>query len=223
MKPDKEQSNAPAAKTLNWILALAIALVACAIAFVAWFSVDSLQKHTHKLTNYHVTEENTKISTHNYDVLKKSVQKEIATEQLDPNIAFQEILIAPEGSEILMNNGRKAVDTRQYAQGAEYFTQALAMIPQEAKKKTAWHSGVKARDKNEYTGFAYEERSLCYLELGDFKAAIADLTGAIKLSPDHVFNYKNRARAYYQIGKKDLAAADTKTAQAMAIKDSLHP
>jgi tetratricopeptide (TPR) repeat protein len=218
--PQPEQSGT---RVLSWILGLAIALVAGAIAWVAWSCIDSLQKHSGELQNYHVTAENTKIDSNLNDDIKKKVDAPVMSEHVDPALAIQEAISAPVGSELDMNKGQKAVDKEQYAQAVTCFSQVLAMIPVEAKKKTSWRTGLRDRDRLAYTQFAYEQRAFCYLKMQQYSLAIVDLTAAIKLNPDYAPDYENRAKAYHCLGEKALEAADVKTLQALSSKNILHP
>jgi tetratricopeptide (TPR) repeat protein len=54
----------------------------------------------------------------------------------------------------------------------------------------------------------HQERALVYLGLGKAATAIEDLSTAIRHSPDLLSAYRARAQAYYDLGERDLAAAD---------------
>jgi Tfp pilus assembly protein PilF len=49
---------------------------------------------------------------------------------------------------------------------------------------------------------------LIYLRKGENDQALADFTEALRLDPQYVLGYKNRAVAYGRLGDKDQAAAD---------------
>jgi tetratricopeptide (TPR) repeat protein len=217
---DSDQSKA---KLLNWIFVLAIALVACAIGWVGWTCVDSVQKKAGKLENYHVTPENTKVTSRRYDVLNKDIDNQIMANQLSPDLALQDSMAKLEGSEIPMNMGTKAVDKQQFAQAEKYFSEALELIPAEAKQKDSWRVGGLPRKRQSYTAYGYEERSYCYLKAGDYTKALADLTMAIKLHPEQGLNYENRAKVYFLLGKKSLGAADLQMARTLAQRGAIAP
>jgi tetratricopeptide (TPR) repeat protein len=221
MEEDESIPDQASSKLLNWIFALAIALVAGAIAWVGWNCLDSLEKHTGKLKNYHVTAENTKIDSNLNDDLKKKVDVQVMSEHVEPDLAIQEVISVPEGSELYMNKGGKALDKGQFDQAVSCFSQVLAMIPEEAKK-TSWRTGLSNRDRTSYTEYAYEQRAFCYLQMHNYSRAIADLTAAIKLQPDNAQAYQNRAKAYHFLGEKALEAADMKTLQSLSARNSLH-
>jgi tetratricopeptide (TPR) repeat protein len=219
---DKSIPDQASSKLLTWILALAVTLVAGAIAWVGWNCIDSLQKHTGKLKNYHSTAENTKIDTNLNDELTKKVDVPVLSEHVEPDLAIQDAISKPEGSELYMNKGGMASDKGQYSQAVTYFTQVLAMIPGEAKNKTSWRTGLSNRDKTSYTEYAYEQRAFCYLQMRQYAPAIADLTAAIKLQPDNAQAYQNRAKAYHFLGDKVHEAADVKILQGLSTRNPLH-
>jgi predicted Zn-dependent protease len=219
MKENDSPSTQTSAKMLNWILALAIALVACAIGLVGWNCIESVQKNAGKLNNYHVTADNTKIDSHRYDVVKKELDSQVFSDQLTASQELQGALVKQEGSEIFFSKGTAAIDKKQYAQGVVNFSQVLALIPVEAKKKDTWFCFGCLTHRPTYIMWALRQRGLCYVEMGHYSAAIADLNAAIKQRSDDPACYRYRARAYSKIGKPALAAADGQTARALAAKD----
>jgi serine/threonine protein kinase len=62
--------------------------------------------------------------------------------------------------------------------------------------------------RNRHASFSYQARALCYSKLHQLQLAVEDLTEAIKLRPDSDQLYLNRALAYDEMGKTDLAEAD---------------
>jgi tetratricopeptide (TPR) repeat protein len=215
MTKDDRQSTSTDGHLLNWLLGLTIAVVAGSIAWVGWNFIDSLQKHAGKLSSYHATADNTKMDAHPYDLVKKDTEKDVLSGELSPSVALGETLGKAEGSELICIKGTRETDRGHYAEGAQCFSQALAMIPAEAKKKSRWQAINNHVDKKAYTAYTYEQRSFCYLKMGKYFAAVADLTKAIKLRPGYALNYENRAKAYLLIGQKELAAADLNMARSL--------
>lgn len=61
-------------------------------------------------------------------------------------------------------------------------------------------------------GPSYYMRGNSYLEIGQPAKAIVDLTKAIQLDPTYYWSFKQRAKAYMQLGKYTLAQADERRA-----------
>jgi tetratricopeptide (TPR) repeat protein len=219
MKDDDPQFDQRSGKTLNWILAIAITLVACAIAWVGWNCIDSVQKNAGKLHNFHVTAENTKMDTHHYDVVKNEIDSQVLTNQLSPSQELQGALVKQEGSEVFFHRGIAEIDNKQYVQGIDDFSKVIAMVPEEARNKTSWFGFGGMSDRRTYTMWAYRQRATCYTELGDYTRALVDLGEAIKLRPDTPITYKNRARIYYRLGKRGAGDADMRIAREIMIKN----
>jgi tetratricopeptide (TPR) repeat protein len=219
-----DENNSPPHQTsagmLNWILGLAIALVACAIAWVGWNFIDSLQKNAGRLSKYHATAENTKVQTQNFDIVRKDVDEKIMSGQVDLEQTLVDSVFHLKGSEVTFNKGLSMIDNREFARATLNFSNVLQVIPLEAREKTSWRAFGHAIDRRLYTAFAYQERSVCSLETGNYMLAVADLTEAIKLRPDYAPNYESRAKAYNLIGNKALADADLKTARALSPQNS---
>jgi tetratricopeptide (TPR) repeat protein len=203
-------------KTLNWILGIITALVAGGIAWVGWNFIDSVQKHTGELKNYHVTADNAKIDSHRYDTINKDVDEHIFNNQTDPEQALQEAVFKLKGSEISFSKGLTALDNNNYAIAEVNFSNVLANIPLEAKQKTTWRAFGNVADRNFFTVAALQRRALCYIKTDKYDKAVIDLTEAIKLRPTLAVNYENRATAYNKLGKKALAAADLNKARALS-------
>jgi len=218
MNDNDSLPNQTSGKLLNWVFGLAIALVACAIGWVGWICIDSLQKHTGKLENYHSTAENTKIDSHRYDIVKNEVDSQIFSDKLTSSQEIQGALVKQEGSELLFSSGQALTDKKQYPQAVANFSQVLALIPVEAKKKTTWFAYGGLTEKNTFTMWALRQRAQCYIEMGSYGPAIADLTEAIKRRPDSVTCLQYRAKAYYKIGKTALGDADLRSARANRLK-----
>lgn len=66
---------------------------------------------------------------------------------------------------------------------------------------------IPKKDK-QYRAFAYIVRSEVYVGLEEKDKALADLTSAIKETPDNADVYEKRADLYYYMGKYDLADKD---------------
>jgi tetratricopeptide (TPR) repeat protein len=213
--PEADQSKD---KMLTWILAGAVALVAGAIGWVGWTCIDSVQKNTGKLKNYHVTADNTKIDNQHLDIVKNDLDVKIFKDKLDPSDDLQATLVKREGSEILYSKAMAAMDKKQFAQAAIYFSQVLALIPAEAKKKTFWYASGDTIDRTHYTLCVQQKLYNCYRNIGQYAKAADVVTEAIKLTPDIPGNYQSRAELYYKLGKKALGDADTKTARELAKK-----
>ena len=60
----------------------------------------------------------------------------------------------------------------------------------------------------EYVIFGYSTRAECYLCLGDTVKALADYATAIKVKPDELKLYDNRAQIYFEQGKYELSDQD---------------
>jgi tetratricopeptide (TPR) repeat protein len=215
MDNDDGQRPYTSGKALNWILAVVTALVACSVAWVGWICIDSVQKHEGKLHDFHVTADNTKIDSHRYDVVKNEIDSQVFTDKLSPSEDLQAALVKREGSELIYSQGIAAIDKKQFAQAAAYYSQILTMIPAEAKTKTTWYASGATGDRSTYTMWVYHQRALCYRNMGDYSRAVADWTVAIKLHPDNAYNYQKRAELYYAEGKKTFGDSDTKTAQVL--------
>lgn len=61
--------------------------------------------------------------------------------------------------------------------------------------------------------WAYHNRGVASLRLGDYEGAVEDLTQAIKLSPTSAKAFYNRGVVYQRMGQDDLARRDFETAE----------
>jgi tetratricopeptide (TPR) repeat protein len=213
VKQKQSQQNQTSTRVLNWIFALALILVVCAIGSVAWNCIDSLQKHSERLQTYAAGGKDTSFTTKGSN-LQRELDDRINSNQMDPMAAIQ----APSahGSEVPFARGVAAMGKHKFVEAATDFSQALSLIPMEASSKQSWHIGEVLVDRRLYMASAYEQRGCCYMATGQYPLAASDLTVAIRMRPDYVNNYKNRAKVYDLLGKKGLAAADIKTIQALS-------
>ena len=216
-QPDHSSSN-----LLNWIFGLAIGLVACAIGWVGWSCVDSIQKNAGKLHNYHVTADNTKIDSRHLDIVKNEIDPRLFANQTGNSEELQSVLLNQAGSERFLTKATAAMDNKQFAQAAEYCSQALAKIPLEAKTKTTWYADGNVANRSVYIELVLRKRATCYMSMGRSSLATADLTAAIKERPGNGNNWAERAKLYYKLGKKGPGDADTKQAQAMFAEYARH-
>jgi hypothetical protein len=110
----------------------------------------------------------------------------------------------------LLENPKTA---RDYYQRGTYFGQSrpLEAIPE--------YTQAIALDE-EYTD-AYLQRSRCWIHVGNYEAAVTDLTQAVKLRPKQADYYQLRAMAYTHLDLEDIekAIADYDTAIALNPKD----
>jgi tetratricopeptide (TPR) repeat protein len=73
-------------------------------------------------------------------------------------------------------------------------------------------------------GSLYYMRSLAYIDLQDFQAALADLNRALELEPDPPQYYYQRAVVSHALGNRDQALADLETVLSMTSDpDYVHP
>jgi tetratricopeptide (TPR) repeat protein len=196
------QGNHKSGAVLNWILATAITLVACGIAWVGWNCIDSLQKHAGKLDKFHVTADNTKVDSKHYDIVKNEIDGLILDDKFNPAENLQGALVKKEGSEIHYSSGKEAIYNNQYAQAAAYYSQVLAMIPEEAKHKSSWYAGGGTFDRAGYTMRVYRQRALCFRKTGDNVRAVADLTEAIRLRPDDALTIIDEQKPTTHLARK---------------------
>lgn len=215
MKMNGPQHPQTSTTVLNWLFAIAIAVVACAIGSVTWYCVDSVQKNASKLSRYHSTADNTKIDSQKYDLAKENLDKRILTDKMDPSDAILAQVIKLEGAELALSKGFRAMEDKQYDQAESDLTTALTLLPTAPLNKTTWHVGPSVVDKNAFKFFAYQARSFCYLKTGHSKLAIDDLTASIKLRPEYAGSYENRAKAYYLRGERALGDADMATMRSL--------
>ncbi len=101
MEDEERQPNMTGGHFLNWLLGLAILLVAGALGWVGWNCIDRVQKHAGELKTLNVTSENTKVASHRYEMVKKEEDSEIMAGQLNPNLVIEETMLRLEGSEVL--------------------------------------------------------------------------------------------------------------------------
>jgi len=60
-----------------------------------------------------------------------------------------------------------------------------------------------------WNGHYIADRGNCYYKMSEWQLAINDYTKALKLEPDSVYIYKNRAYAYKMLGFRKYSANDT--------------
>jgi tetratricopeptide (TPR) repeat protein len=218
MEEKDAQPTQATGKVLNWILAMAIALVACASAWVGWNCIESAQKNAAKLHKFHVTADNTKFDSARFDGLKNKVDGRVFTEDMSPAENLQSVLVKQEGSELVFSKAVAALNQKQFSQAVPCLSQVLAMIPGEARRKSFWFACGETIDRRTYTARAYRNRAICYSNLGDNARAVADMTEAIKLEPNSALNYQKRAELHYLLGNKRLGDEDTNTMRALMKK-----
>jgi len=93
---------------------------------------------------------------------------------------------------------------RDYPHALEEFTKYIDTF--NAESRSMPDEDKAAHDFHLAMGYQY--RAYCYLELRNYRAAIADLNKAIELRPRDSDNFMNRGKAYRLIGRSDLAAND---------------
>jgi tetratricopeptide (TPR) repeat protein len=206
MKENDPESNNTGAKLLTLILALSIALVTCAIAWVGWTSIDSVQKKAGTLHNYHVTAENTKVDSHRYDDIQ-DIDRQMFSDKVDPVDAMISGGGKLAGSEIDCSKAGVAIRYNHYGEAVTLLSQALEMIPSEAKGKASWTAFGGKCDRPMYTARTRQARAFGYIQMGQYLQAITDLTEAIKLYPEYI-EYQERSFCYCKAGKPELALAD---------------
>jgi len=81
------------------------------------------------------------------------------------------------------------------SEAVENFSQALTLMP-ESRSVREW-------------------RSMCYLEMGDYAKALADLDDVVRLFPQYSMAYNNRGVLYFFMDRLDEALADLNTAIAL--------
>jgi tetratricopeptide (TPR) repeat protein len=207
MNENDPKSHYAGAKVLNWILALAVVLVTCAVAWVGWTVVESVQKKAGKLGSLHATADNTKVDSHRYDNVQE-IDRKMFPDTSDPMEAMISGGGNLEGSEVACCKGWTELLYKRPKQAEVSFSRALAMIPLEAEKKTSWHGSGHLCDRPTYTADAYRGRSISYLQTGRYPQAIADLTASIQLHRRHD-SYQYRSFCYLKAGKYSLAVADS--------------
>jgi tetratricopeptide (TPR) repeat protein len=84
------------------------------------------------------------------------------------------------------------------------YTQSLKLNPLQSDHPTAKTSA----DARTIRAWAYEYSGTILFQQHKYEAAIEDFTHAIKLRPNHVPAYQNRALAYRKVGKDKLAYED---------------
>jgi predicted Zn-dependent protease len=209
-------------KILTWVLALGIAFVTCAIGWVGWSCIESVQKHAGKLQNFNATRENTKIDSEHMDMVKNNLDSHFATDQLAPSEDLQTILTDEKSSERVFSKALAAIDNKQYDQAVKYFSQVLAMIPKEAKTRTRWMANGQSWEGFRYQEMVLRRRAEIYIRLGEYSRAVDDCTAAVKLNSLQSVNYQLRAQAYYKLGRKKLGDADIKSAKACVAAYEAH-
>jgi tetratricopeptide (TPR) repeat protein len=76
------------------------------------------------------------------------------------------------------------------------------------KKESAAAKNENKVEHDFYLSWGYQNRAYCYLHNKKYAEGVADLSDAIKLRPNYVTNYVNRAKAYRLMGKTKLALDD---------------
>ena len=125
------------------------------------------------------------------------------------------------------NRGVEAIQNNNAEEALEYLNKELNDNPQNGYA-LAWIATVRKyqeeygraltavdlalkyipkKDK-QYMAFAYTVRSEVYVGLGEKDKALADLSSAIKETPDDADVYEKRANLYYYMDKYDLADKD---------------
>lgn len=122
------------------------------------------------------------------------------------------------------NRGIEAIQNNNAEEALEYLNKELNYNPKNGYA-LAWIANVRKyqekygraliavnlalkyipkKDK-QYMAFAYTVRSEVYVGLGEKDKALADLSSAIKETPDNADVYEKRANLYYYMDKYDLA------------------
>jgi tetratricopeptide (TPR) repeat protein len=219
MKDKKGEAKQSSGRNLNWLLAGAIVLLAGSIIATTIYSIDSLQKNSAAVHKIKAVEINPALKPLPDPLLKREIKKREQADE-DMQLTQPELARRLEGSEIIFRQACDALESCHYSLGVHLATKVLAMVPDEAKTKKMWiASGDTPADRNLYTAFVLQLRSICYLQQKKMKEGIDDLNKAIKLRPSYAINYRNRAAAYNIIGQRALAQADLNTARQLEVKD----
>ena len=107
--------------------------------------------------------------------------------------------------EALVERGNIQAELGQYADAAEDYTRALAIIP----------LGISAREM----ATLHDNRGVVRMYLGDYYAALADFTAAVERDPTYVYSWANRAYVYNVVGKFVWAVDDA--GRALRLKPTL--
>ena len=98
---------------------------------------------------------------------------------------------------------RLAIENRlsRHSRGGDYDA-ALQDLNKTANQATLWQQAA----------VAYYYRGFAYMRQKEYAKAVADLTRSIQLDPSYYWSYKQRAKAYRNLGKFKLAQADEQKA-----------
>ena len=122
----------------------------------------------------------------------------------------------------LMKLGQSAADKGNHQSAIEYFTQTIALNPNDAtayynrgvlygkldEPSSAISDFTQAIDLNPALAVAYYNRGVSYTALNDYLSAISDYTQAIALNPNYVEAYNNRGILYRNLNDHSSAIRD---------------
>jgi tetratricopeptide (TPR) repeat protein len=215
MTEKQAQAKQTSGIILNWVFALAIALVAAAIAWVAFSCLDSMHKNVITVQKIHITPLHEGVGIPQIDTIESEILKHDLVCQKKRYYKAHRDALKLYGSEIAFESAIKAREQHQYAQAIVMLSRVLAAIPLESKSQTAWHIEGGTDNRALYTAYAHQYRAFCYMQMSKYPLAVADWTEAIKLRPNWAPYYQKRARTYFLQGEKVLGAADIKMAQTL--------
>jgi len=213
------------ANSLNYFFAGAITIVSVAIAWIGWTMVDSVQKVPAQLKHYHKIEPKPKTATQLFDTGFSDLQDngsngngpDLTAIGMAGNSAPDE---TPSVADFMKT--QICIDKQRFAEAIPLATKALKEIETESKTKSSWTVLAQTFEKAMYQAHLYQGRAYCYLQLRQYKLALADLDVAIKLNPNYLMNYENRSKVYRLLGKNALAAADAQRAKELATHHISH-
>lgn len=116
-----------------------------------------------------------------------------ATEEPDA-----ELLV--ERAAALVEMGKRTLTKRAYKQALDDLTRALDDFPQQSVRPAV----VRVRRAEAWTLFA----DRCWFDKSGYQKAIDDYTEAIRLEPDLIDAYRNRAALYWKLGNADKVIED---------------
>lgn len=187
-----------------------------AIALVGLRLVDSLHKTATQVLNYRIVGPRPAVDRALSDnKITTEVDKAIFSNSSNlPKATECAVSISERGTSVaIYEQGLSTMEKGSFPEAVTTFSKVLPEIEKELKTKSTWHIRGRDCDKRLYRSLIYQNRAFCYLQMCDYRLAIADLSLAIKLRPRYAVNYQNRARAYFILGDKALAKEDLQIAQ----------
>ncbi len=198
-------------KAASWAIGFSFVALTLGLGVAVMQPVNVMQESASQLRKVKAKSEGLKESPDRFEVSPLAQSTGMSTSMRD---VMNEEKVTPERTRLLSLSDKAdlLMDQGRYSEAIPHYNVVIDYLDDcERRGKLTLCGSMDS--VNLIRATAYSARAFCLLQRKkDYEAGIADLTKAIALRPFYAVNFENRARAYFLLGKKDLAAKDLRKA-----------